>query len=278
MHTSFRRRWWLAVPGLAALALAPAAHGSTAGAEGPLITYAADPGEVNRVVVEPGVGPGIVPAPGAIAVVIFDPGATIAAGPGCQSIDAHTATCVASTDGATTEPAIDVVLADGADEADVRPSIPASIAGGDGDDRLRAALGNNAFLTGGPGDDVLTYDGGNHNNLCGEEGDDVLNGSPGHDHVLGGTGDDVLNGNGLDDVLVGGGSGAGACGDFGDPAQDGTDGIDAFFAGDGPDIVFARDGRRETVSCGAGDENLIVVDDSDDVGADCENVQRTHRP
>ena len=275
------RKTLLAISALAlmALALGPvAAHASTASSDGPLVTYAAAAGEANRVTVEPGVGPGIVPMPGAIAVVIVDTGADIQAGPGCTGIDAHTATCVATTDGATLEPTMDVLLGDQADEAHVRAMVPADIAGGPGDDRLRAALGNNTFLTGGDGDDVLTYDGGNHTNLCGEEGDDVLNGSPGHDHVLGGLGDDVLNGNGLDDVIVGGGVFAAPCGEFADPVQEGSDGIDAFFGGDGPDVIFAVDGRREQVSCGADVENHVSADDQDAVADDCENVHRPHRP
>lgn len=279
MNEPSRRRTTIPALALIALALAPvAAHASTASSEGPLVTYQAGPGEANRVTVEPGIGPGVVPTPGAIALVIVDPGADVEAGPGCQSVDAHTATCIAATDGATIEPTMDVLLGDQADEAHVRAMVPADIAGGSGDDRLRAALGTNAFLTGGDGDDVLTYDGGNHTNLCGEEGDDVLNGSDGHDHVLGGVGDDVLNGNGLDDVMVGGASVPAACGEFADPVQEGSDGIDAFFGGDGPEVIFAQDGRREPVSCGAGVENLILVDDQDAVADDCENVRRPHRP
>jgi len=213
-----------------------------------------------------------------VALLILDPGAVIQAGPGCQGIDAHTATCVATTDGATLEPTMDIVLGDQSDTADVRALVPADIAGGEGDDRLLAAIGTNAFLTGGDGDDVLTYSGGNHTNLCGEEGNDVLNGSPGHDHVLGGLGDDVLHGKGLDDVIIGGGIFAAPCGPFADPDQSGTDGIDAFFGGDGPDVIFAQDGRREQVSCGADVENHVSVDDSDAVHDDCENVHRPHRP
>lgn len=263
---------------LVALGLAPvAAQASRASVEGALITYLAGPGEANRVTVGPEAAlRGGLGAPGVVVVDIQDLGAVILPGPGCQSVDDHTARCVAVSDTVVPGPTMDMLLGDEADEADVLAPIPPDIAGGPGDDDLHGVVGTDAFLTGGDGNDVLTFDAGDHTNLCGEAGDDILNGSPRHDHVLGGPGNDVLNAGGGEDGLVGGGDGENpigggpSCGPLTDPDQSGPDGDDVFLGGDAGDLIDSRDGRREQVSCGAGDELLVTVDVSDVVSDDCE--------
>lgn len=72
-------------------------------------------------------------------------------------------------------------------------TVPVTLRGGPGNDRLRGGAGNDK-LVGGSGNDVLT----------GEGGDDWLYGGPGNDHLYGGPGSDRLIGGPGDDVMVGG--------------------------------------------------------------------------
>jgi hypothetical protein len=74
-----------------------------------------------------------------------------------------------------------------------RLDVPATIDGGDGNDRL----------TGGAGDDLITGGGGN-DRLAGGRGDDDLVGAAGNDRLLGGAGDDFLAGGDGFDLLTGG--------------------------------------------------------------------------
>jgi Ca2+-binding RTX toxin-like protein len=82
--------------------------------------------------------------------------------------------------------------------------------------------------------------------LAGGRGDDVENG---------GAGDDDLEGNPGDDRLTGG------------------PGVDRLVAGAGNDRVFARDGRRDHISCGTGDDT-VTADRTDAVARSCEHVHR----
>jgi hypothetical protein len=72
-------------------------------------------------------------------------------------------------------------------------SVPVTLRGGPGDDRL---YGGGAFdkLVGGPGEDTLV----------GRAGNDALYGGPGNDRLYGGSGDDLLHGGPGDDAIVGG--------------------------------------------------------------------------
>jgi Ca2+-binding RTX toxin-like protein len=81
-------------------------------------------------------------------------------------------------------------------------TIPATLRGGPGRDRLRAGGGADKIV-GGPGDDQLLGEGGN-DWLFGGAGEDWLWGGGGDDRVEGGPGLDYLNGGrGNDDVHVG---------------------------------------------------------------------------
>ena len=74
-----------------------------------------------------------------------------------------------------------------------RLDVPATIDGGEGNDRL----------TGGAGDDLITGGAGN-DRLGGGRGDDDLFGAAGSDRLLGGAGDDFLAGGDGFDLLTGG--------------------------------------------------------------------------
>jgi Ca2+-binding RTX toxin-like protein len=77
-----------------------------------------------------------------------------------------------------------------------------TIAGGDGDERIRG-LGGNDTLSGGGGDDVI--DGGaDRNDLSGGAGDDTLIGGSTFDTMDGGDGDDTLIGTGGQTTMFGG--------------------------------------------------------------------------
>jgi Ca2+-binding RTX toxin-like protein len=72
-------------------------------------------------------------------------------------------------------------------------SIPVTLRGGPGQDRLVGGAGADK-LVGGPGDDIL----------IGRAGADSLYGGPGNDRLLGCSGNDLLRGGGGKDVLLGG--------------------------------------------------------------------------
>jgi Ca2+-binding RTX toxin-like protein len=109
--------------------------------------------------------------------------------------------------------------------------------------------------------------------LIGNGGDDRLKASGGADRVDGGAGDDDLDAGFGDDVVVGG---------------PGRDTISADLRGGdcgplwctypyGNDTVEARDGERDSVLCGFG-EDRALVDAIDVVAPDCENVTRGGAP
>jgi Tol biopolymer transport system component len=98
--------------------------------------------------------------------------------------------------------------------------------------------------------------------LLGGDGDDVLLGAYRGDILRGGRGNDRLRGGNSQDVLVGG------------PGRDRLDGQR------GADVVYARDGRRDTVTCGTNvrrssrERDEVWVDALDLVAPDCEVVHR----
>ena len=85
----------------------------------------------------------------------------------------------------------------------------------------------------------------------------------GNDCVRGGTGADDLKGNAGNDELVGG--------DQNDKLAGGT-GRDVLLGGNGVDRLYAVDGEVDKVDCGAGANELAVVDDIDIV-VGCERIQ-----
>jgi RTX calcium-binding nonapeptide repeat (4 copies)/WD40-like Beta Propeller Repeat len=110
------------------------------------------------------------------------------------------------------------------------------------------------FLYGGRGPDRL-LGGGRADVLDGGAGNDVLDGDGGRDTLLGRGGEDVLIGRGDPDTIVGG------------------PGRDRISAGGERDTISAKDGWRDTISCGAG-RDAVDADRFDDVAPDCERVRR----
>lgn len=111
--------------------------------------------------------------------------------------------------------------------------------------------------------------------LLGLAADDALAGA-----VLGGDGDDSLHGSGRGETLVGFGGGDEAWGLGGDDALSGGagndelyggPGNDALLGGAGDDFVEARDGERDYVWCGPGDDT-VSVDSVDRVTRNCETL------
>lgn len=133
--------------------------------------------------------------------------------------------------------------------------------GADPDDPLRPGGCANEIL-GSPAADVLDGEPGGDLILA-LGGADRARGRGGHDCLVGGTGPDRLLGEGGSDRLTGG-SGA--------DLLDGGPGRNAFDAGSGDDRVEARNGRRETIRCGSGDDRARV--DGNDRVRRCEHVAR----
>ena len=106
------------------------------------------------------------------------------------------------------------------------------------------------------GDDALA------STAMGWRGEDQLRGSP-HDEALLGLGkDDEIWGLPGADALYGGG---------GDDGLYGGSGRDTLLAGAGDDFVEARDGQRDYVECGFGDDTASV-DPQDRVAPGCETL------
>jgi uncharacterized repeat protein (TIGR01451 family) len=86
-------------------------------------------------------------------------------------------------------------------------------------------------------------------------GNDVVNAGGGNDVVNGGPGNDVLNGGTGNDTITGG------------------PGVDRINGGPGNDVINARDGARDSVTCGSG-RDTVKADRADRVARDCERVSR----
>lgn len=78
------------------------------------------------------------------------------------------------------------------------------IAGGEGDDTIKAPDAENTTIRGGEGRDVLVAGRKGVTNLEGGSGSDVLIGGPGNDFLAGDGGNDTLYGGDGDDILYGG--------------------------------------------------------------------------
>lgn len=96
----------------------------------------------------------------------------------------------------------------------------------------------------------------------------------GADEVIGGGGRDLLLGGGGGDTLVGGAAADVLNGGAGDDDLIGGTGKEQFVAGGGGDYIGAKDGIRETVDCGKG-QDFVRADKRDVVKANCETVRRS---
>ena len=103
--------------------------------------------------------------------------------------------------------------------------------------------------------------------LSGLGGDDSLNASDGNDRLDGGAGADSLDGGFGDDTIVGG---PGPDSISGDTPQ-GECGIYFCRLPSGNDTIDARDGERDSVTCGVGTDS-VTADAVDAVAPDCEQV------
>ena len=98
--------------------------------------------------------------------------------------------------------------------------------------------------------------------LVGTRGDDTLKGLGGRDALIGGKGADVLIGGKGDDLLRGG------------PGRDGfnmQNGVQ--LAAPGRDKIDARDAGPDAINCGAGEDDVAIVDALEDGVYDCEVVR-----
>jgi Ca2+-binding RTX toxin-like protein len=167
---------------------------------------------------------------------------------------------------------------------------PDALAGGPGIDALDGGAGDDSLL-GGPGNDRL--DGGfGADRMSGEAGRDTVsyedrnapirvtfddlpndgeenegdNVAADVEIVISGAVADTLSGDGRENELN-----ASSGDDFADPGA----GLDRLFGGTGADVLRARDGGRDVVDCGPGEDLAIV--DRQDTARDCETVDRGNR-
>jgi hemolysin type calcium-binding protein len=143
--------------------------------------------------------------------------------------------------------------------------------GGKSDDTLRGDEADNAVI-GGAGNDRLSGRNGD-DHLHGGPGADALAGGDGHDLLHGALGDDMATGgDGNDDILTGKGNDTALGGKGGDQLFD-DHGRDRLHGGRGNDRFSARDGHRDVIDCGPGEDIAII--DRFDVAVGCEHAYRT---
>lgn len=133
-----------------------------------------------------------------------------------------------------------------------------SIDVGPNQDRVKVTLGaqwTTVGVAGNTGADQITVSGPSNDFLSGDQGNDIIDGGDGNDEIRGAEGDDQLIGGNGDDKIQ--------------PAS-GADRVDA---GAGDDIVTSPDGVKDTIVCAAGSDT-VKGDTVDDVGPDCEAVER----
>jgi Ca2+-binding RTX toxin-like protein len=130
--------------------------------------------------------------------------------------------------------------------------------GTDGPDRL-SGLGKGPNQTRGLG---------GADTILGGFGGDCLSGEGGADEIHGGTQGDLIEGGAGDDKLLGGG--LRGRGRSGNDTLVGGPGEDLLTAGDGADRILARDGGRDRIDCGAGQDVAYV--DGVDIVSGCEHA------
>ena len=137
------------------------------------------------------------------------------------------------------------------------------IMGTDGRDVLRGGGGGDSIY-GRAKDDRIRAGGGN-DRVDGGSGEDVVSGGGGRDQILVRTGKDVVNGNGGNDQIFGW---------TGGDRLTGGSGRDRISGGKDDDVIYARDGQRDSISCGTGNPDRVIADRADRVAGDCERVSR----
>jgi hypothetical protein len=177
---------------------------------------------------------------------------------------------------ATTAFAQDLVIT-GTDGNDVLNGTPASeaIYAAGGNDIVNADAGDDD-IDGGPGSDVLNGGPGAADSVSYGGGSGVVvtldgfpnDGAPGENDNVGTDVEDVF-GTDKDDKLTGSAAANTLDGNGGDDTIVGGPGADTLFGGDGNDFIDSRDGQRDHVECGPGQDNA-TIDRIDDVSSDCE--------
>lgn len=169
---------------------------------------------------------------------------------------------------------------------------PDTLNGTDAGDRMFGFAGDDAMngldakdcLQGGAGADLLKGAGDN-DKLLGARGADRLHGGDGRDRLYGGSGNDKLVGGVAGDLLAGGdgndtlSGGPSADHLFGERGNDriGTgEGRNSVDAGPGDDRINSRNGVRDDVICGKGDD-VVVADRRDRIDGSCEQVRLPRR-
>lgn len=307
LRTAFLAAVPLAIAGLAAPSGAGAATVSTTKTDvsetgSPTyrvyeLTFTAAPGEANDVTL----------TSSGEAIVVRDGGADLQAGPGCQQVDARTASCATERPGPDVNLFIRqafVELGDGDDRfvtgALAEPLVLQAV-GGDGGDRLdtSSATRHRPTQNGGAGDDVLVG-GPDAELLAGDDGRDTITAGGGSDTVLGGAGADALDGGaGVDAVdftgtaadlvvdLAQGSATAGAevdtlaafervIGGDGDDLLSGTTADDELTGGPGDDRLAGREGddelSGERVDAGPGNDKVVTPKLAPDCGTGLDEV------
>jgi Ca2+-binding RTX toxin-like protein len=222
-------------------------------------------------------------------------GSNPAKGAGDVAVDSATQT-VTITVGPAPPPPPD---ADGdgvPDSSDVCPTIAAATATGcpaavpppggggtgtptNGNDKITRGAGNDTVKSGngndtvdaGAGNDIVDGGAGN-DRLTGGLGNDFLTGGLGNDTMFGGTGNDRLSGGAGKDLLDGGLGNDALDGGAGNDTLKGGAGTNSYKGGLGNDNINAKNGKKETVDCGAGKDTATA--DRTDVKKGCETVKR----
>lgn len=267
-------------------------------------SYAADPGEANRVTFE------FSSEGGTDFVRVVDRGAVIVPTGTCASAGPNEARCRLPGLGSCflTDCRGTIGLGEGDDGAELIGGLPPwsiYVTGGDGNDRLVGVRS----ADGGPGEDTLLGTSGN-DHLVGSSGADLIDGRDGRDATsygdrrggvrvtldrqpndgAPGEGDDVrveevgatrardvLRGSGGPDGLDGGGGGDHVDGRGGDDELSATGGA-TVEGGPGDDTISTLDrqnGRPDRVRCGDGSDTTFA-NAVDRVRVDCERVYFTH--
>jgi Ca2+-binding RTX toxin-like protein len=201
------------------------------------LIYEATPGELNDVELSKSAG----------TFTITDAGALITAGPGCDQVSEHEATCTPTIE------RVDIHLGDLADTAasQVGPSPTGIFVFGDGGDDVLTlcSLCNNGVLFGNAGADTLQ--GGDVGaGFYGGHGPDTLTGGASYDDVHAGPGNDTIDTGGGEDTIVPG---------DGDDFVDGGSGRDRlFFNPRGPGVAVDL-GFEE--GSGQGTKALLGIED-----------------
>lgn len=141
-----------------------------------------------------------------------------------------------------------------------------------GDDHVIGGGGND-YVRGNGGSDTLSG-GAGLNFILGDGGDDTVFGGAEFEFIDGGGGDDTIHaGGGNDDIGAGRGDDVVFAGG-GDDELRGGPGADRLFGDAGDDLLRTRDGERDELHCGSGNDVARVdADEVDHAYRSCERVR-----